>query len=109
MIFLMMYDEFGKNMGLPSIKDSFSTEPFPGKNAIVSYLQRGRKTYASTGIPVDVISGEAISGEECGMTDGEYSWLSTLPYYVEKYNLRLPKEFEEKVLGIGTRLIENHE
>ena len=32
------------------------------------------------------------------MTDGEYSWLSDLAYYVEKYNLRLPEEFEGKVL-----------
>lgn len=102
MKFLMMYDEFGKNMGLPSIKESFSAEPYPEKNAIISYLRHGKKTYASTRVPMDVISNDVIPGEEYGVTDGEYSWLSTLPYYVEKYNLRLPKEFEKKVLK-GTR------
>ena len=34
------------------------------------------------------------------MNDGKYSWTSTLIYYVEKYNLRLPLEFEKYVLNV---------
>lgn len=33
------------------------------------------------------------------MTDGQYSWNNALPYYVRKYNLRLPKQFEEMALA----------
>lgn len=96
--FLMAFDEFGHGLGLPSIKTMISNEPYEGKDEIISYLQAGKKTYASSRVPIDVISNEKIGVEETGMTDGEYTWISTLPYYVEKYNLRLPKEFEKKAL-----------
>jgi hypothetical protein len=33
------------------------------------------------------------------MTDGKYSWSSAIPYYVEHYDLRLPKDFEDHVLS----------
>lgn len=33
------------------------------------------------------------------MTDGKFTWNTTLAYYVENYNLRLPKDFEEHVLS----------
>ena len=39
-----------------------------------------------------------MSSEEAGMTDDLYSWISSLAYYVEKYNLRLLPEFERYVL-----------
>ena len=32
------------------------------------------------------------------MTDGVFSWISSLAYFVEKYNLRLLPEFERYVL-----------
>jgi hypothetical protein len=96
---LFLYDEFGKDMGLPSMKDSFMKEPYEGQEDVVSYLKNGKKTYARTETPKDVFTGETIPVESYGMTDGEYSWNSVLPYYVEKYNLKLPKEFEEKVLN----------
>ena len=31
------------------------------------------------------------------MTDDLYSWISSLAYYIEKYNLRLSPEFERYV------------
>ena len=49
-------------------------------------------------IAKDVFTGDQISNEMIGMNDGEYTWFNTLAYYVEKYNLRLPKEFEDKIL-----------
>lgn len=96
--FLMMFDEFGPGMGLPSIRTAISSDEYNGKDKIIRYLKNGKRTFASTRIPRDVLSHKKINIEECGMTDGEYSWISTLPYYVEEYNLHLPKEFTEKVL-----------
>lgn len=96
---LFLYDEFGKDMGYPSMTDSFMEHPYEGQEMIVTYLENGTKTYAKVELPTDVFTGERIFVESCGMTDGEYSWLSVLPYYVRKYNLRLPKEFEEKVFS----------
>lgn len=96
--FLCMYDEFGKGMGLPKMSEFFLDMPYKGKEAVVNYLKNGRKTYAAPGTATDVYTGEVIPIEKCGMTDGEYSWSSSLYHYVEKYNLMLPKEFILKVL-----------
>ena len=46
----------------------------------------------------DIITGELTNRELVYMDDGEYSWSSKLPYYVEKYNLKLPEDFERHVL-----------
>lgn len=100
MIILNMYDEFGKGMSLPSIRESFSPEPYSGMEKVAEYLENGIPTFAQTSIPRDFITGEVIPVESTGMTDGEYSWMSVLPHYVRKYNLRLPKEFEQKVLSL---------
>ncbi len=96
-----MYREFGGGeMNLPSMKDHFEREPYEGKDRIINYLRHnGKSGYAKPGRITDKITGEVISFEEKGYSDGEYSWLESLVYYVEKYNLRLLREFEEKVLN----------
>lgn len=98
---LFEFNEFGEGMGFPSIKDFCLDDAYPGKDKIIKYLNNGKKTYASTAKAQDVITGNRLDVELYGMTDGEYSWLSTISYYVDKYNLRLPKEFENKVLNIS--------
>ena len=91
------FDEYGPGMGFPSMKESMCDEPYPGKHMIVDYLKNGTKTYAAAGRARDFFTGEPIPGELCGMTDGVYSWVSSLAYYVEKYNLRLSDDFEQYV------------
>ena len=97
-----MFIEFGQVPGieLPSMKDSFCREPYSGRDRIIEYLKAGKKTYCAVGRARDRFSGEEIPGEWCGMTDGEYSWTSELIYYVEKYNLRLNSDFENKVISV---------
>ena len=72
-------------------------KPYPGMDMIVAYLRSGRKTFAACGRACDFFTEEMIPGEYCGMTDGVFSWISSLAYYVEKYNLRLSQEFERHV------------
>ncbi len=36
--------------------------------------------------------------ERVCISDGVYVWSNILSYYVDKYNLRLPKDFEEHIL-----------
>lgn len=95
---LIMYDEFGPGMGFKSMKESFSKEPYYGKDKILNYLKNGEKTYARAACAKDIFTGAPIGGEYVGMTDGEYTWNSILIYYVETYNLHLIKDFEEKVI-----------
>ena len=96
---LIDFEEFGPNMGFRSMKDFFEPAPYEGQDKIVFYLNNGTTTYVRATRGKDFYTGETISGTYTGMTDGEYSWSSVLSYYVQKYNLRLPKEFEEKVLA----------
>ena len=97
---LLLYREFaGDDPQYPSIRDSFSPDAYAGQEKIAAYLRRGRVTLCAPSVAVDVLTGERIEGRMCLMTDGEYSWNNALAYYVEKYNLRLPVEFEKKVLS----------
>ncbi len=93
------FNEYGPGFGFPSMKQSMLDKPYAGKNKIIAYLRNGRKTYVAAGRAHDFFTGEAIPGENCGMTDGVFSWVSSLPYYVEKYNLKLSPEFEKHVLS----------
>lgn len=98
MIFLCMYDEFGPGMGLPSMKESFQPEGYSGQEMIIRYLrQEGEDNMACPGVLTDIFTGERIPGEMTHKADGVYSWTSSLAYYVEKYNLRLPEHFEQHV------------
>ena len=95
---LIRFEEFGPGMGFPSMKDFFNDTPYKGQDKVIAYLKRGRKTYSSPSISLDYFTGDRIPGENCGMTDGEYSWHNDLIHYVDKYNLRLPRDFEKKAL-----------
>lgn len=99
MISLIHYNEFGPGMGFPSLKDSFYESEYEGQSKIVDYLKSGQTHMVGMGKTYDVLTGEEIEHEILFMDDGKYSWISTLIYYVEKYNLRLPHEFEEYVLA----------
>lgn len=99
-MFLCNYKEYGSSNGVSMIKYC-QEQPYEGKEKIVFYLRnKGRPTLASTRIARDRITNERIKGEfqSVHYTDGKYSWCSDLAYHVEKYNLRLPKEFEDYVL-----------
>ena len=101
MIYKGKYDELSPNHGFDSMKDHFSEKPHEGQDKIVQYLRQCTEDMFSMRIPKDVFTGETIKGGMIGYNDGKYSWWSTLAYYVEKYNLRLPKEFEEHILSKG--------
>lgn len=100
-MFLCNFSEYGADNGI-SIKQCCENKPYAGMDKIISYLRnKGKPTLVSMRTPVDRLTGERIKGEQSVVhyTDGEYSWCSDLAYHVEKYNLRLPKEFEEHVLN----------
>lgn len=67
------------------------------KGKIVNYLQNGKKESICPKNTYDIISGKMIATFFYVLTDGEYVWKSDLPYYVDKYNIELPKNFIEKV------------
>ena len=98
MIYIGKYNELSPGRGYDSMKEHFEKGAYPGKEKIVKYLTSGKIDWASLELPKDVFTGERIRMEKLGMNDGVYTWWNTLAYYVEKYNLRLPKDFEEHIL-----------
>ena len=99
LIYIGKYNEIAPNKGYESMKEHFEKSSYPNQKKIVQYLRSGNADMVSAEIPKDCFTGDRIPGEKIGINDGKYAWWSTLAYYVEKYNLRLPKEFEEHILN----------
>ena len=81
----------------PSIY-SLTGYKYENKEKVLRYLTHANITAAAPGSAVDIISGEKIRGELLAYSDGEYEWTSTVPFYVERYNLKLPDEFIKKIM-----------
>ena len=92
------YEELESGRGFPLMKDFMEKEPYPSKDAIIQYLRNGDMVLARVSRIKDVFSGEYIPFEVLIMTDGKYFWSNILAWYVDKYNVRLPKEFEAHIL-----------
>lgn len=99
MKYIGYYKEFTRN-STQSMKEFFANDAYPNKDKIIAYLKNGGKSLCvSTGIPKDVFTSETIRMAEVIRTDEIYGWSNILAYYVENYNLRLPEEFEDHILG----------
>ena len=82
-----------------SMKDDFGAVPSPFCNEIILYFNNGELVLASPSSVIDVFSEERINHTNCILTDGEYSWSNSLGHYIQKHNLQIPKEFEDKILS----------
>lgn len=99
MIVIGKYEELAPGMGFPSLKDHTQSEPYKSKADVLKHLQNGNVHMVTASRIVDALSGETTNIELVFMNDGKYSWSSKIPYYVDKYNLRLPKDFEDHILA----------
>ena len=99
---LLHYKEYGPE-DAPSLSTLFNDGRYENQDRIIDYLKKGTVTVVATRYDKDVFSGETILPLQtsCHLTDGEYIWSSDLAYYVEKYNVRLPKEVENRMLAKG--------
>ena len=95
---LLNWREFGV-ASAPSIRSMFEDRPYSGIEKIVRYLEKGHAHLVAAGVGIDALTGKQVMSFYELRDDGDYAWSSMLPYYVKKYNMRLPKEFEEKVLS----------
>ncbi len=82
-----------------SMMDDFEEKQSPYIGKILDYLSKGKVTRVSSSVAIDVFTGAVIEQESYIMTDGEYSWSSSLGYYIRKYYLRIPQDFERKILN----------
>ena len=83
--------------GKAQFKYKIKDKKYDGQNEIIDYMKSAIVYGARPEILYDVFSKEKIPYESLVMTDGYFRWSSELLYYVEKYNLVLPKEFVDRV------------
>ena len=99
MVYVCNFSEYGAP-NAPSMKDYMCEKPYENQQRIIEFLNNSGKTsMVSTALPKDLITGEHISGELYTKQIDGFSWWSDLAYHVEKYNLRLSKEFEDYILN----------
>ena len=94
----IFYDELSPNHGFPKMIDSLEVTKYPYMDEIIRYLKSGTIEFARVSHAKDVFNGKTIPQESVFMNDGIFAWSSDLAWYVEKYNLRLPKDFESHIL-----------
>lgn len=76
--------------------------PTEATRMIVRYLQSATIVFAITDAPADVFDPSVrIPGGGGVSTDGEHYWLSGAAYYVDRYGISLPREFEKKALALA--------
>ena len=94
------YEETTPGYGFSLMKDCLEKEPHPHKERIVRFLLRGGAVeFARVSRAKDVFTGKHIPYEVLVRSDGDYFWATTLAWYVEQYNLRLPEDFERYILA----------
>ena len=93
------YKEFCENDNDPSIHDYLGKTPYSNQDKILHFLRNGKIELARLSRVRDIFTGERIPYEALVMSDGDYFWSNTLAWYVEKYNLRMPEEFEAYILS----------
>lgn len=99
MTIIGQYEELALGMGFKSMKEDFESGEYEEKEKIIDYLKNGHVHMVTASLVKDVFTGKQTDIEKIFMDDGSYSWCSSIIYYVDKYNLKLPKEFEEHILN----------
>jgi hypothetical protein len=98
----------------PSMREFFSPGPWQMQDNVLAYLRAGHVLSVLMGAdlpdPFDpgaranpVIAGK-VEGGATPMTDGTWLWPAGLIYFIEKYNLRVPREFIEHAAATGWRV-----
>lgn len=103
------YEELEPGHNFPLLKDSLEENPYPHKENIIHFLRSGTIELTGMSAVKDIFTGKAIPAGSHIMSHGDYVWGSDLAWYVEKYNLRLPKDFEDYILeNMQDRTREKH-
>lgn len=88
----------------PKLAEHVSDRPQPDEARVVDYLRSGLLLIGCPGVVHDVLDNKVGPvGSPDVLTDGVWAWPGDLPYYVEKYHLRLPKEFVDHLRGRSFR------
>jgi hypothetical protein len=81
--------------GAPTLADVRGKRSQNNQAQVVAYLKAGRVLVMSPGLVRDAFDRNTVAGSRSIRTDGEFAWPDSLAFYVERYSVELPKEFEK--------------
>jgi len=85
----------------PSLASARGKRTADNKQQVVDYLRSAITFIVSPGRDDDVFDPSKSAGSSSIATDGVYVWPRTLAYYVEKYDVELPPDFEAHMARNG--------
>jgi hypothetical protein len=68
------------------------------KNKVLRYMRSCRVIAAAPGRMKDVFANTLIPGEMLAYSDGRYYWGTEAIYYFDKYDMKLPDDFINRVI-----------
>ena len=92
------YEEIEKTGKHPLMKDNLLSERYENQEKIAEYLYNAEVFMTEMSYARDIFTGKLLPQIMHCVSDDKYWWPIILAYYVQKYNLRLPKEFEQHIL-----------
>lgn len=95
------FRELGAGADAPSIFDARGKRPPAHKAEVVAYLRAGTVHTFTMKVMQDVFDPQLLAGRPSMVTDGAYAWPQLLVYYVDKYDVSLPPDFEEHMRQRG--------
>ena len=96
------FDQMDGDLARETLKRETSSTALPDESAIVSYLSHGTMVAAVAGPAIDLLSeDESLIDPPHIFTDGEWIWSGDVRHYVEKYHLRVPDEFKNRMSEVG--------
>ena len=80
-----------------SVKDYICEKVDYDKSLIIKYLSSFSRYAVCPRYTIDCVTGETISSCFRVYDDGEYCWPDFLIYHIEKYNIKLPQDFINRI------------
>ena len=91
--------EIEPRSSLPSFAGAIEDTDYPNKEKILQFLKNGKvEDLAKVSRSRDYFTKKFIPEESLLLSHGDFYWPSELIWYVDKYNLRLPEDFEQYIL-----------
>ena len=91
------FSEISQVLDSKPITDYITDKIQYDREEVLQYLRSFRRIAFCPKRVHDLITGNEIATHFNIFCDGEYSWPDYLIYYVEKYNIRLPEDFLDKI------------
>ncbi|MCC8191835.1 MAG: hypothetical protein LIO41_02180 [Ruminococcus sp.] len=78
-------------------KENMVNEINYDREKVVNYLRNQKRLGGCPRAAIDCLTGEEITPSFSVYSDGEYEWCDFLAYHIQKYNVKLPEKFINKV------------